>query len=765
MESRRVALRDYQHEMKTRLFEAWRTHRSVMIQMPTGTGKTHVLAAVIRELSEADSPASDGRKEEVWIIAHRRELVSQIEATVARYGIGDEPVAVRAMSIQWLSRHWEELAGRPVLIVIDEAHHALAATYMELWRRYPTVRKLGLTATPCRMDRRGFTGLFELLLTSWSIAEFILKGQLSLFDYVSISADSQDQRLIDALGKRGADGDYQVKEMDSVLNHRQSIARLYDSVVRYACGRKGIVYAISIDHARRIAAYYRERGLQAEAIDSRTPSQQRHRLIEAFRSGVLQVLVNVDVFSEGFDCPDVEFVQLARPTLSLAKYLQQVGRGLRRSAGKETCVLIDNVGLYRVFGLPTAAWDWEAMFRGESTGKRMPVASGRRAAPSLSESPEAVEEGGRMQMVVSHEHLQEALTEQLEVPAVREAAAPALTAWQDRTQGLWGLKLGAKKLTEAVYIEEPAIRYGLAAVRGRDRQCAVVDWAGTTVKALGYCRTMRFTRNRFLLSVLHDGRECYTDLLSLRTYDGRPEVKRYGGIELLKQGHVIYSRTRRVYENALHVARYRIFSHGFYLTIADPRAPVAVRPTTDYPCTMQGGYACLLDGDSESYYWMFRRLEDGSIIVADAAGRYYHVEEGREKTYLGGSGVAGPDDDCRTRIEELIRQTKEKGLRQEAAKAEKRRQLFAAISDAIPFRSGMKWGLKVGGRVIVPPIYRNLRPPVGQYCAVEESYSRWGIIALDGKVIVEPKYPEVAIADNGTAVLTSVTGKCISVKL
>lgn len=73
--------------------------------------------------------------------------------------------------------------------------------------------------------------------------------------------------------------------------------------------------------------------------------------------------MNVDVFSEGFDCPDVEFVQLARPTLSLAKYLQQVGRGLRRSEGKEACMLIDNVGLYRIFGLPTQRWNWDAMFR------------------------------------------------------------------------------------------------------------------------------------------------------------------------------------------------------------------------------------------------------------------------------------------------------------------------------------------------------------------------------------------------------------------
>ena len=92
-------------------------------------------------------------------------------------------------------------------------------------------------------------------------------------------------------------------------------------------------------------------------------------MVEEFKEGRIEVLVNVDVFSEGFDCPDVEFVQMARPTLSLSKYLQQVGRGLRQSKGKVCCMLIDNVGLYRVFGLPVQAWDWEGMFRGEMAGK------------------------------------------------------------------------------------------------------------------------------------------------------------------------------------------------------------------------------------------------------------------------------------------------------------------------------------------------------------------------------------------------------------
>ena len=191
--------------------------------------------------------------------------------------------------------------------------------------------------------------------------------------------------------------------MDAVLNRRPSIERLYESVRQYAHGKKGIVYAVSISHARNIAEYYNNKGVNAVAIDSKTPAKLRKQMVEDFRQGKIQVLVNVDVFSEGFDCPDVEFVQMARPTLSLAKYLQQVGRGLRKTDGKETCMLIDNVGLYRLFGLPTAYRDWQAMFEGRLAGKGYPTANARNvscmAAGQVKD--EALNADGLLETIVS----------------------------------------------------------------------------------------------------------------------------------------------------------------------------------------------------------------------------------------------------------------------------------------------------------------------------------------------------------------------------
>ena len=282
-----IKLFDYQEDMKERIEKALRLHRSVMAQMPTGTGKTYLLTAVI------DSFVSNNPMEKVWIVAHRRELVSQIDETVRKFhsysasNTSSLLSSVKAMSIQWLMRHYDEIEEEPGMIVIDEAHHALAKTYKEMWERFPKAKFLGLTATPCRLNGKGFTDLFDVLVQSWSVPEFISKGRLATYDFVSIKSDGVTQRLIDSLQKRGADGDYQNKEMDMLLNKKPSIERLYRSLEEFGKDRKGIVYAINISHANAIAEFYREHGIAAVAIDSKTPASERRMLIERFKASSL----------------------------------------------------------------------------------------------------------------------------------------------------------------------------------------------------------------------------------------------------------------------------------------------------------------------------------------------------------------------------------------------------------------------------------------------------------------------------------------------
>ena len=362
-------LRDYQIEICEKVNKAFETHRSVMMQMPTGTGKTVVLASLVKQFlnSNVDSP--------VLIVAHRIELIEQTGAFLSHFGIdygiivrGKRPAKFRRVmvaSVQTLSKNLD-IDLSPSLVVIDEAHHGLAKTYRMLWTTWQEAKFLGLTATPYRMSGEGFTDLFEVLVDSWSVKQFIADGWLSPYDYYSIRPDSAQQQEIDSLKKRGADGDFQMKELREKLDVRPSIERLFEFFERFAFDKKGIIYAIDIAHAEHIAEFYRLQGVNAIAISSKTPAKERAEVIRTFKEGnSIRILVSVDLFSEGFDCPDVGFIQLARPTLSLAKYLQMVGRGLRPSNGKQCCTIIDNVGLYRTFGLPSVDRDWGYYFLGK----------------------------------------------------------------------------------------------------------------------------------------------------------------------------------------------------------------------------------------------------------------------------------------------------------------------------------------------------------------------------------------------------------------
>ena len=761
-------LRDYQTGTMQHVLDAWRQHPSVMVQMPTGTGKTHLLASLVNEELRTKNEESC-----VWIVAHRRELVEQIEVTVARYSISKEYGKVKVLSIQWLSQHWDDMKDKkPSLIVIDEAHHALAETYQELWMRYPEARKLGMTATPCRLNRKGFTDLFEVLITSDSIADFIRQGWLSPFDYVSIRSDSEDQQLINSLEKRGADGDFQVKEMDTVLNRRPTIERLYESVRQYAYGKKGIVYAVSISHARNIATYYKEYGMNAIAIDSKTPAKLRKQLVEDFRQGKIQVLVNVDVFSEGFDCPDVEFVQMARPTLSLAKYLQQVGRGLRKTEDKETCTLIDNVGLYSLFGLPTAFRDWQAMFEGRLAGKGYPAANARNvsymAAGQVKD--ETLNADGLLETIVSHGQLMDYLQNGSFLFDNNASQAEALKPYKDRQTGLWGLKMGQTITAKAQYRTVFDVKDNFAAVRFEDNRVGIVDGNGNIRMKLNRYRYIKFLPDDIVAVTDNTGHTFYIDLKTAKLYNGKPEVLKYGRIEMLRVGMVYYSRTKNVYKSPLGINSFDLVPRGFYLRIYTSLTDnCKFRHIDSEDAFLHQDCVCILANDEEEYYGFCGELVDGSIVITDGKGNYYHAMDGKEKQYIACEHPKTQDEDFDVAVSRLKAEAEARAAKMKAdhqrEKEKKQQMRLAKIQDAVPFQSGLKWGLRAGRRVIVPPIYRSIQNPVGNYCVVETNPRQWGIIRLDGKVVVEARYTNVEISNGGTARLTVFPGITKTVNL
>lgn len=740
---KKIELFDYQEDMKSRIDKALCLHRSVMAQMPTGTGKTYLLTAVIDSFVRANSKAK------VWIVAHRRELVSQIDETVRKFHSYSSATSsllssVKAMSIQWLMRHYDEIEEEPGLIVIDEAHHALAKTYKEMWERFPKAKFLGLTATPCRLNGKGFTDLFDVLVQSWGVPEFICKGRLATYDFVSIKSDGVTQRLIDSLQKRGADGDYQNKEMDMLLNKKPSIERLYRSLEEFGKDRKGIVYAINISHAQKITKLYQEHGVKAIAIDSKTPATERQQDIEAFKKGDIQVLVNVDIFSEGFDCPDVEFVQLARPTLSLAKYLQMVGRGLRVAKGKKNCVIIDNVGLYRVFGLPSQVWNWNAMFEGKlKVGKKKETAKERefflmsKVQDCIQIHPES-----EMMMVMSHEEL----------------------------------------LQTIQYREFVDSKGEFAIIKLPDGKMTVVNRQGEQVLEPGDYYDMKLLDGNILFYRPRRKAICYYDLLAKAVIDdgtnvaGAPQVVNIKGWEFIEYNDIFMSRTQEEFSLPYRPSQYDFLNYGYYMIYRSRLSATGCQVWYYYEGSegkMRMGHeesrnVCFLRNDYEHVYWLCAILYGERIVVMDSNQDYYLVDSNLKKTYIGCNNPKNKEEDLQYAMPRLGKKYYHEMMLQQKKMEASELLLLHEKSEAGHvelYQAGKKWGLKVDGKVIVPPLYHHIAQPVGAYCAFEQIPRHWGVMTLKGKVIVDAKYEKVEIHDNGIAVLTGILGKTQTIHL
>ena len=757
-----MKLFDYQKDMVMRIEKAFRLYRSVMAQMPTGTGKTVVLASVV------ESFLGEHPLKSVWIVAHRRELVSQIQETIERVfsnrlaekedGSSDNLIEkpldsslftlrsslIKAMSIQWLARHYDEIGEEPGMIVIDEAHHALAKTYKEMWERFPKAKFLGLTATPCRLNGKGFTDLFDVLVQSWSVPEFISKGRLATYDFVSIKSNGVTQRLIDSLQKRGADGDYQNKEMDMLLNKRPSIERLYRSFEEYGKDRKGIVYAINISHAKKIVELYQEHGIKAVAIDSKTPAAERQADIEAFKKGDIQVLVNVDIFSEGFDCPDVEFVQLARPTLSLAKYLQMVGRGLRVAKGKKCCVIIDNVGLYRVFGLPSQIWDWKATFEGRLKFSRKKETTKERDFFLMYGKQETmpVGHGSEMVMVMSHEELMQSL----------------------------------------LYREFVDCNDDFAIVKLPDGKMTVVNRQGEQVLEPGDYHDMKLLKGDILFYRPKRKEVCYIDLLARTVIDDGPNVSDVPKVvtikewEFIEYNGIFMSRTKEEFSLPYRPSQYDFLNCGFYMTLRFGHSASGcqvwyhsagdegmIRMSSE-----ESNNVCFLRNDYEHVYWLCANLYGENIVVMDSKQHYYLVDPNLKKTYIGCNNPKNENEDLAVVMPRLGQKFYHEAMLQKKEMDANEMLLLHEKSEAGHvelYQAGKKWGVKVDGKVIVPPRYHSISQPVGAYCAFEEIPRHWGVMTLKGKVVVDARYEKVEIHDNGIAMVTNITGKTQTINL
>ena len=331
------------------LMRAFGEHRAPILQAATGAGKTVILAEIVRRAA--------GQR--VLVLAHRRELVRQTSKKLTNAGVahgiiapGFEPTPaapVQVASVQTVVRRLDKLADFD-LIVIDEAHHAVAATYRAVVARLSDAKLLGLTATPARLDGRGLGvehgGLFDAIVCGPPIAELIEDGYLTPVRCFSPT------HVINTTKLRIKLGDYDPSMLAAAADRTVITGDAVKEYRRHADHQPAMAFSVSVKHAQHVAAAFREEGYRAECVHGGLPTSERDRLIAGLGTGDIEILASCEILGEGLDVPAVGAVILLRPTMSLTVHLQQIGRGLRPAPGKRELVVLDHAGNVARHGLP-----------------------------------------------------------------------------------------------------------------------------------------------------------------------------------------------------------------------------------------------------------------------------------------------------------------------------------------------------------------------------------------------------------------------------
>jgi DNA repair protein RadD len=352
-----VELRPYQIEIAAE-FErhAERGERSILLVAPTGAGKTVITSAIIA-----------GVPRRVLAVAHRREIVNQTSDKLTARGVfhgiiqaGDEtklrPMAsVQVASIQTLHaraiRSSTMLMPLADLVIIDEAHHACAMTYRKVLEVYPNAIVLGLTATPCRGDGRGLGGIFKTMIECPQVPDLIEQGHLVKSRvYAPVDPDLRGVRI--------EKGDYVESQLAERMDRDELVGDIVTHWFKYGEHRKTVAFACSVGHSVHICDEFVKAGVRAEHLDGSTPIDERAAILARLASGETEVVTNCMVLTEGFDCPDMGCIILARPTKKMGLYRQMIGRGLRPAKGKSDVVILDHSGAVFRHGLPEDRVEW-----------------------------------------------------------------------------------------------------------------------------------------------------------------------------------------------------------------------------------------------------------------------------------------------------------------------------------------------------------------------------------------------------------------------
>lgn len=325
--------------------------RRIIFQLATGGGKTAVIARMAKTSSD------QGMR--TWFIVHRRELIKQSLKAFELEGIHAGVVAngwpqianasTQICMVQSMKR--AQYFKRPNILAIDEAHHCCANSYAKVYNAQPQAFKIGLTATPERLDGRGLKDFFDHIVKGPSISNLIDAGFLSNYKLFAPAG-------IDLKGVRSRMGDYVKGDLNVVVNKPTITGDAIKEYLKLAPGKRAVVFCVSVDHSKSVCQQFNEAGIKAEHIDGESSGIERDGAIERFERGETLILCNVELFGEGFDLPAIEVAVLLRPTQSLTLYLQQIGRALRPFPGKESAIILDHANNCERHGLPDEERDW-----------------------------------------------------------------------------------------------------------------------------------------------------------------------------------------------------------------------------------------------------------------------------------------------------------------------------------------------------------------------------------------------------------------------
>lgn len=299
----------------------------VVIVLPTGGGKTIVARSIIHDYLDMG--------ERVLFLAHRRRLIQQ-----AIEKIGTHP-RFTAQTVQGFNSD----IGRFGLIVTDEAHHVPAETYQAIYKANPDALLLGLTATPVRGDGSGLGNDFDYMVQTVSAKQLIDDGWLA-----GIKVFVPETAIDTSTLRSGKNGDFSLSGLGKVVKSEETARHAVGEYRKHADGLRGIVFCVDRAHTRMQNAAYIADGIRSVYMDGETAEIDERRIFKAWASREIDVICNCQLFTEGLDLPDVDFIQILRPTQSLPLYFQMIGRGMR--PGDKPMRLLDHTLNWQLHGLP-----------------------------------------------------------------------------------------------------------------------------------------------------------------------------------------------------------------------------------------------------------------------------------------------------------------------------------------------------------------------------------------------------------------------------